>query len=95
MKLGSRGTRVSLVGLGAVLAIGCGGIGVANAAGVNTGNAGAVSDVSGDGGVSFAGGCNYALAAVGINTTKSPTRPKVTPLQTGHWHPRHFVARIT
>lgn len=71
MKLGSMGTRVSLVGLGATLAIGCGGVGVANAAGVNTGNAGALTDVSGDDGVQFAGGCNYAVAAVGVNTNEA------------------------
>jgi len=71
MKLVSMGARSCLVGLAAVLAIGSAGVGVANAAGVNTGNAGAVTDVSGDDGVQFAGGCNYAVAAVAVNTNEA------------------------
>lgn len=68
MKMGKT-TRSRLLAMSAALAIGLIGAGVAHAD-VNTGSAGSVSDISGSDGVQFIGFCNYAIAAVGVNTNE-------------------------
>lgn len=67
MRLSNMSTRVRLIGIGAVLAIGVAGVGIASAS-TNTLVGGSVVDVSGSGGVEFAGHCNYALAGVSVNS---------------------------
>ena len=70
MRLSNMSTRVRLIGIGSTLVIGAASAGIANAAGVNVGSAGSITDVSGDNGVRFVGGCNFAIAAVGVNTNQ-------------------------
>lgn len=69
MKFGSQSTRVRFIGLSSVLVIGVAGMTVADA-GTNTPAGGTAGNASGSGGVTFVGRCNYAIAAVGVNTNK-------------------------